>query len=47
LQTAASGQFAIKRLVFKIGEGAWGDTSMVADEVQVRFKLQLTGMAPL
>jgi polyisoprenoid-binding protein YceI len=45
--TTATGAFAIKRLEFKIGEGEWADTSMVADEVQVKFKLVLTGMAPL
>lgn len=42
----ASGQFTLKRLEFKIGDGEWADTSMVADEVQVKFKLALTGMAP-
>lgn len=40
----ASGSFAIKRLAFDIGSGDWADTSMVADEVQVRFKLQLAGL---
>lgn len=47
LRTVASGTFPIKRLSFKIGDGAWGDTSMVADDVQVRFRLTLTGLAPL
>lgn len=47
LRTTATGAFSIKRLAFKIGDGAWSDTSMVADEVQVKFKLQLSGMAPL
>ena len=42
--TTASGSFMIKRLVFKIGEGEWSDTSMVADDVQVKFKLALTGV---
>ena len=42
--TTASGSFAIKRLDFKIGEGDWKDTSMVADDVQVKFKLLLTGV---
>lgn len=42
----ATGQFTLKRLEFKIGDGEWSDTSMVADEVQVKFKLALTGMAP-
>jgi polyisoprenoid-binding protein YceI len=45
--TTASGAFTIKRLDFKIGEGEWADTSMVANDVQVKFKLVLTGMAPL
>ena len=44
-QWTASGQFAIKRLAFKIGENEWADTSMVADEVQVRFKLALASAA--
>ena len=47
LRTTATGTLVIKRLSFKIGEGAWSDTSMVADEVQVRFRLVLSGMAPL
>ncbi|MPN21139.1 hypothetical protein SDC9_168518 [bioreactor metagenome] len=42
--TTAEGQFPIKRLTFKIGENEWADTSMVADEVQVKFKLALTGI---
>ncbi|WP_238139732.1 YceI family protein [Roseateles aquatilis] len=45
--TTAVGSFAIKRLDFKIGEGEWKDTSMVANDVQVKFKLAFTGMAPL
>lgn len=32
------GQFPLKRLLFKIGEGPWADTETVADEVLVRFK---------
>lgn len=43
--STATGAFALKRLTFKIGEGEWADTSMVADEVQVRFKLVLTEAA--
>jgi polyisoprenoid-binding protein YceI len=45
--STATGTFTIKRLDFKIGEGEWADTSMVADEVQVKFKLALTGLGPL
>jgi polyisoprenoid-binding protein YceI len=32
------GQFPLRRLQFKIGEGPWADTETVADEVTVRFK---------
>ena len=42
--TTASGTFVIKRLAFKIGENEWADTSMVADDVQVKFKLTLSGV---
>ena len=35
------GQFALKRLQFKIGEGPWSDTDTVADEVLVRFRFVL------
>ena len=45
--TTASGVLPIKRLAFRIGEGDWADTSMVADDVQVRFKLLLSGMGKL
>lgn len=45
--STAVGSFVIKRLDFKIGEGDWADTSMVANDVTVKFKLALTGMAPL
>ena len=42
----ATGSFVIKRLDFRIGEGEWADTSMVANDVTVKFKLALTGLAP-
>ena len=45
--TTAIGTFALKRLTFKIGENEWADTSMVADDVQVKFKLALTGVGKL
>lgn len=45
--TTASGAFSLKRLAFKIGENEWADTSMVADDVQVKFKLALTGVGKL
>lgn len=40
--TWLEGGFILPRLQFKIGEGMWSDTSTVADEVQVKFKLFLT-----
>jgi polyisoprenoid-binding protein YceI len=45
--STATGTFTIKRLEFKVGDGEWADTSMLANDVQVRFKLQLSGLAPL
>ena len=45
--STATGAFTIKRLAFKVGDGDWNDTSLLADEVQVRFKLALTGLGPL
>jgi polyisoprenoid-binding protein YceI len=43
----ASGLFTIRRLDFKVGVDEWADTSMLANDVQVRFKLALAGLAPL
>jgi len=45
--STATGSFTIKRLAFGIGAGDWSDTSMVADDVQVTFKLALAGLGPL
>ena len=45
--TTATGTFVLKRLAFKIGEGEWADTSMVADDVTVKFKLALTGVGKI
>ena len=45
--STASGAFTIKRLEFKVGEGEWSDTSMLANDIQIRFRLVLTGLAPL
>ncbi len=45
--TTATGTFTLKRLDFKIGDGDWKDTSIVANDVQVKFKLALNGVAPL
>jgi polyisoprenoid-binding protein YceI len=38
---AFEGAFPIRRLEFGIGEGSWGDTNVVANEVEIRFRLQL------
>lgn len=43
--TTATGSVGLRRLDFRIGSGDWGDTSLVADEVQVRFRLVFTGLA--
>jgi|DewCreStandDraft_4_1066084.scaffolds.fasta_scaffold185114_2 polyisoprenoid-binding protein YceI len=40
-----SGAFAIKRLQFGIGEGAWADLSALADDVEVRFQLAAASTA--
>lgn len=40
----ATGSFTLKRLAFNIGGGDWADPSMVADEVQVDFRLTLAGL---
>jgi len=45
--STATGSFVIKRLEFKIGDGDWADTSMVANDVRVKFKLAFKGIAPL
>src|SRR3990167_7738614 len=45
--TTATGTLPIKRLAFKIGENEWANTSMVADDVAVKFKLALTGVGKL
>jgi len=45
--TVAAGTLVLKRLDYKIGEGEWKDTSVVADPVQVTFKLLVAGVAPL
>jgi polyisoprenoid-binding protein YceI len=45
--STAVGSFTIKRLDYKIGEGEWTDTSMLGNDVVIKFKLVLTGIAPL
>ena len=43
-QTVAAGRFTLKRLDFRVGEAEWSDTALLADEVQVRFRLRLDGL---
>jgi polyisoprenoid-binding protein YceI len=35
------GEFPVRRLQYRIGEGAWAATDTVADEVRVRFRFAL------
>lgn len=42
----ASGSVTVPRLAFAIGEGEWSNTSMVADDVQIDFRLALSGLGP-
>jgi polyisoprenoid-binding protein YceI len=42
-----TGTFPLKRLDFKVGDGDWADTSVVANDVQVKFKLVLQGVPAL
>jgi len=43
----ATGSFTIQRLDYKVGDGEWTDTSVVGNDVQVRFKFTLAGFGPL
>ncbi len=45
--STATGSFVIKRLEYKIGEDEWADTTVVANDVTVKFKLVLTGLGAL
>lgn len=40
------GAFPLRRLDYGIGTGPWGDTSIVADEVQVRFRFVASEAPP-
>ncbi|MEO8626867.1 MAG: YceI family protein [Betaproteobacteria bacterium] len=40
--TTFDGGFTILRLGYKVGEGPWGDTETVANEVQVKFHIVIT-----
>jgi polyisoprenoid-binding protein YceI len=43
----ATGSFTIQRLDYKVGDGEWTDTSVIGNDVQVRFKFTLAGLGPL
>jgi polyisoprenoid-binding protein YceI len=45
--STATGTFVVKRLDHTIGQNEWTDTTVVANDVQVKFKLTFTGLAPL
>jgi polyisoprenoid-binding protein YceI len=45
--TTATGTFTIRRLDFKVGDGDWADVDLIANDVQVKFKLALSGVAAL
>jgi polyisoprenoid-binding protein YceI len=45
--STATGSFVLKRLEYKIGEAEWTDTSIVANDVTVKFKLVFTGLGAL
>jgi polyisoprenoid-binding protein YceI len=46
-QAVASGSLTLQRLAFKVGDGEWADTSVVANDVLVRFRFVLLGLGPL
>ncbi len=43
--SVAEGSFPLKRIDYKIGEGMWSDTEMVADDVVVRIRMVLPPVA--
>lgn len=45
--TRAEGSFTLKRLDYKIGDGEWNDTSLVGNDVVVKFRLALAGVPPV
>ena len=45
--TTATGAFTVRRLDFKVGDGDWTDTDLIANDVQVKFKLALSGVGAL
>lgn len=41
-QQVFEGALPVKRLTYSVGEGEWSDTSMVADEVVIKFRIIAT-----
>ena len=41
------GSFVVKRIDFAVGDGPWADVSMVANDVQVNFRVLATATAPV
>ena len=41
----ATGSLTIRRLDYDVGVGDWRDTSVVEDEVKIRFKIAVTGLS--
>ena len=39
LQAVATGEFAVRRLDYGVGQGLWRDTSVVPDEVLIRVRI--------
>jgi len=39
--SSATGSLDIARLAYKIGQGSWGDTSVVADPVSIQYSIRL------
>ena len=39
--SVAEGEFKLKRLDFKVGEGLWADTDVIANDVTVRVRMVL------
>lgn len=43
--SVAEGSFPLRRIDYKVGEGMWADTEMVADDVVVRIRMVLPPLA--
>ena len=43
--SVAEGSFPLRRIDYKVGEGMWADTEMVANDVVVRVRMVLPPVA--